>query len=78
MKLEEAIKRCEELADSKYNTYSRECRQLAEWLKKLKQYILECKKGSGIKCWILFAVFLLAFSLDLFCLMMKLTLDERK
>lgn len=76
MKLEEVIKHCEELADSKYDMCGREYRRLAEWLKELKQYkerFLEHKKGGGIKCWISFAVFLLAFSLDFFCIMRKLS-----
>lgn len=37
MKLEEAIKHCEEVADSKCDACGAEHRQLAEWLKELKE-----------------------------------------
>ena len=37
MTLDEAIKHCEEVADTKCNECGNEHRQLAEWLKELKQ-----------------------------------------
>lgn len=52
MKLEEAIKHCEEVADSKCDMCGREHRQLAEWLKELQQYkksFLEHKKEKEVE-----------------------------
>ena len=43
MTLDEAIKHCEEIADSKCDTCGAEHKQLVEWLKELKDRKEKCR-----------------------------------